>query len=757
MVRFFRTGILFIFIALPANAQSLTGTIKGTITQAQTQQPVAGAYLTLLKSDLITFSGENGEFILPDVPVGTYTLQISHVAYQTQMRTDVVVRPNRLTFVPVELQEAVFEMAEVEVTAGYFEHDVGNPVSVTRFNAEEIRRAPGTAGDVSRFLSASPGAAQVDDRINDLIVRGGSPVENAYYVDNMLVPNINHFGMQGSSGGSLSMIDSDVIENVRFYTGGWGAEYGDRLSSIIEIQLREGNPDEFDGKLDADLTGFALMLECPLPHHRGAGFTSVRRSNLDLLVDWAGVDDQGLAPRYTDAQSKITFNLSPQHQINLLHLGGRYDATWDDGTGTTGDLGADQHTFGVNWRYLWRGGYSQTALSHTVNRGFARWFTEFNRTEHVRNNYTERLYHLRNINFYRLAWNHQFKFGLEVSHERADYDYYLESYRSASGAIIPELAVDSALYTTKTAFFFSYMWYVTPRLTLTTGLRLDRFSYNHRTQLAPRFSLTYHLSDRWQINLGSGLIYQAPPLVLYSQAAGNQDNKNLQVFHYIVGTNFRFTPDTQLTVELYVKDYSNFPLDPDDPRRFIADDVIYRDEYRNYGDVRDDGRAYSAGIEVMLQKKLVQGFYGLIGTSLSRTRYRDMQGDWHPRLFDNRYRLHVMGGYKPNARWEFSLRWSWAGGRPYTPFDLLTSRLINEGILDRSQINALRLPDYHSLNLRVDRRFYFLKSNIIFYMSIWNVYNRRNIDRYYWSITQKAPKTIPQFRRIPILGLSYEF
>jgi hypothetical protein len=159
----------------------------------------------------------------------------------------------------------------------------------------------------------------------------------------------------------------------------------------------------------------------------------------------------------------------------------------------------------------------------------------------------------------------------------------------------------------------------------------------------------------------------------------------------------------------------------------------------------------------MVQKKLAKDIYGMISGAYSKARYRGYDGIWYDRAYDNQFNFNIEGGYKPNNRWEFSLRWEYAGGAPYTPYDIVASEALGKGVHDETRVNAERYPDYHSLNLRFDRRFNFVGSNLIFYLSVWNVYNRNNIGGYEWNEFDNAPEASEQWSTLPILGLEYEF
>jgi hypothetical protein len=217
------------------------------------------------------------------------------------------------------------------------------------------------------------------------------------------------------------------------------------------------------------------------------------------------------------------------------------------------------------------------------------------------------------------------------------------------------------------------------------------------------------------------------------------------------------TETTRLTVEAYDKRYSRFPLDPTQPSLFIIDELFYRyGFFFNHEKLVDDGKAYSRGIEVMIQKRLAEQFYGLASVSYFRSRYQGADGVWRSRVFDNRVLFSVEGGYKPNRKWEFSLRWIYAGGAPYTPFDIEKSQVLNRSVMNENRVNGARYPAYHSLNVRFDRRYNFNRTNLVFYFSVWNAYNRKNVAGYLWD-EQKNKQTVSyQWGLLPIFGLEYE-
>lgn len=744
------------------NSDTPRGTIKGSVADKETKSPLRGASVEVVGTGRGVVAGPDGSFTIDNLPVGSYVLRLGHTGYEPLAASDIIVRSGRITTVTVELKLAVFEIEEIVVEAGYFSQTREQPTSSVNFSSEEIRRAPGSAGDVSRILSLLPSIAKVNDQMNSLIVRGGSPVENAFYIDNMEIPNINHYPTQGSSGGPIGLLKVDFIQDANFSSGGFSAAYGDRLSSVMELSYREGNRDRFLGQLDMNMTGLGLIGEGPLAGGKGSWMFSARRSYLDLLVDAIGT---GVAPRYSDYQGKLTFDVTDKDKISFLGILGvdfiesqREDAL-DDGNNAYGLTDIKENLVGMNWRHLWgTRGYSNTSVSHIFRKGESNYFETV--TERDLTNYSslEQAFQLRNENSLRLNRSNRLKFGIDAKHIINEYDNYLAAYTDPLGNPTAEFRIDDRISANKVGVFVSHIWRPVGRLETTLGLRWDYFSFNGNSHPAPRFSFSYKFTERTSLNGSVGVYYQNLPLVILSQNTGNKDLKDPVAHHYVVGINHLLSENTRLTLEVYNKEYRNFPLDPSQPPLFVLDELFYdKGFFFSHDNLVDMGKAYTRGVELVIQKKLARNFYGLISGSYFRSSYRDYDGIWRDRVFDNRYLFSVEGGYKPSNKWEYSVRGVFAGGPPFTPFDIQASQAANKAIFDRNRINQERKPAYHSLNVRFDRRFNFSGSNLIFFLDCWNVYNRQNIESYYWNEAENKQDTRNQWSFLPVMGLEWEF
>ncbi len=740
------------------SAAKNAGSIKGKVIEGLSKKVLPGMDIQLHNhgATFNTVADERGRFEITGVPVGNYNLKLTYPGFKPLVKTDVIIKSRRITFLDVDYTPEPIVRENVEVSPGYFTPSVESPVSSTSFTAEEVRRAPGSAGDISRIVANLPSVNQVSDDENGMVVRGGSPTENGFFIDNIEVPNINHFPEWGSTGGPISLLNVDFIKDVNFHSGGFSAMYGDKLSSVMDIRLREGNRAEVDTQFDVNMTGVGLTSEGPLFKGNASCMFSARKSYLDLIVKAIGT---GVAPRYSDFQGKMVFDLGSRNKLTFLGLAGfdtfkaNKEETIEEGEDSYGDYSSSEYTVGMNWFSMWsQKGYSDTSISFLRTRYGADWNdVDTDELDYSNHSYDEAV-SIRNVSFYSFNGAGQVQFGFTLKHLTNSHEYVEGEYLDIVGNRVPTFRHNVKHSAQKAAVFANYIWSPGGKLKINAGVRADYFSYNESFSLSPRLSVTLDLTSKTSVHAASGMFSQNLPLHILYRDEAFKHLKNPTAYHFIAGFNHLFSGDTRLTVDGYLKEYKNMPLGTSYPSICQADHFVSD----NAGEFVDSGRARSYGVEVTLQKKLRKNIYGLISGSYFRSRYRDLDGVWRSRRFDNRFLFTVLGGYKPSKTWEFSIKWNFAGGAPYTPYDIALSTAAGEGILDMAQVNGPRKPAYHSLNFRVDKRFHFKSSNLIVFLSLWNVYNQKNISYYDWNAADNTVTKEYSWGLLPILGIEYE-
>ncbi len=753
--------------ALPVRAAAQQrGVVQVQALDLATRAPLEGAAVRVVEVGLSASTGADGRAVFGDLAVGSYTLEIQREGHRPQLRSDVIVKSGQTTPVVLELSPAeagkVIRREEaVTITPSFFPEADYQPLGLVAFSSESVRRAAASAGDVSRFIAGLPSVAKVNDSDNSLIVRGGSPMENGFYLDNIEIPNVNHFPAQGSSGGPIGLVNVDLLQDVSFHTGAFAPRFGDRLSSVLELRLREGNRDRFGVKADLSFAGAGLVGEGPLGR-RGSWLLSARRSFIDLL---AGAIGSSTVPQYSDYQGKVVYELGTHHRLSALgilgldELDAEREDREEDGLPAYGSFRSREGAGGLNWQWLWSGrGYSDTSISYDGQRFREEFFETRSASQLSRNRSLESAWCLRHVSHARVADWLQTEFGVDGKRRSVEYDNWFDEYTDALGQTIPTLALTTRHDAWQAGAHASVSLKPFAWLTTTVGARGDYSSASERTTVDPRASAALRFGPSTTLSLAAGRFHQPLPLILLEQHDANRSLADPQALHLVAGLSQLLGKDVRLTIEAYDKRYRHFPMDPSQPRLFVIDEPYDRfGFFFNHERLVDDGEARARGVELLLERRASRGLYGAVNGAFFRTQYRGLDGVWRDRIFDNRYLVGVEGGWKPNRAWEFSLRWNYGGGVPTTPFDEEASRSLGRGVYDESRINATRLPAYHSLNVRIDRRFHFKRSNLIVYVSVWNAYGRENVAEPYWNeIENRADRTL-QWGTLPIFGIQYEF
>ncbi len=755
-------AVLFLSVPLSvAFGQEPLGVIRGVVMDQTTQEYLPAANVQILGTTLGASTDINGEFLLPAVPAGVYQLRVSLIGYDPRILSDVVVNSAKPTELMVKLVQEALELDAVEVRAGYFQKAPDQAVSVQRLSNEEIRRSPGGFEDVVRAVSVLPGVAQVQNGRNDLAVRGGAPSENLYLIDNIEVPNINHFGTRGASGGALGYVNLDFVRETSFSSGGFGVKYGDRLSSVLDIDIRNGRTDRLGGKATVSATQFGLNLEGPLG---GSGdfLFSARRSYLDFIFKSAGFS---FVPAYWDFLGRASFRLDPRNDITVLGIGiidqvEFFNSTPEDRYNNSRILGNSQWQYvtGFTWRHLMDRGILTASLGRT--------FTHFNAIQNdsllnpiFTNVSDESETSLRADAVLKVAAATEVSFGTQVKRARLATDLLLPAYVTTFGDTISSSiqGLDEIGY--KGGAYGQVSHRLFDRLQITAGLRVDYFSVLNRQWYAgPRASFSYEFSPLWTLTGSAGVYHQNPSYIWLASDSRNRDLQATRVDQYILGLEHFLRADLKVRIEGFRKQYRDYPASVDRPYLVLANTGGgyggAEDNFASYGldHLVSEGSGNAYGIEFFAQKKMSEiPLYGLISLTLSRTRYTALDGVSRAGSYDQSVLFTLSGGYRFDAHWEASTRFRYATGRPYTPFN-------SDGSQNVSAYNSLRVDPLHSLDLRVDRRWNFTTWSLIAYLDIQNVYNNKQSDTVRWNAQeQKVEDSRSAIGILPAIGISAEF
>lgn len=597
------------------------GIIQGTVTDVHSKEPLIGVNVVVVGSSLGASTDISGNFVIEEIPVGKYSLEISYIGYTTFFKTDISVKRGKPAVVNTELHDAAIEGEEVIVTAGYFIEETMTQPSTIGLSREEIRRFPGGFEDVVRTVITLPGVAiNTSGGRNDLLVRGGGPSENLYIIENIEVPNINHFGTQGNSSGSLSFINLDFVDNVSFSTGGFKSRYGDKMSSVLELTLADGRTDRLGGKVLVSATQFGFNMEGPVSS-AGNFIFSARKSYLDLIFKAAGLP---FVPVYTDYNFSFKYNLTPRDKLYVLGLAAidrvdREQSSEENRVTNAGLLNNTQNQYigGLNYRRIMNKGYLDITLGTNL---FKYRFSQIDekQQEYFNSQADEREINLKINNYKSLSGKIGLFSGISLKSVRNNNTtIFADTIYDRSGNRVPPSSIGVPVYTSvnasayKLAGFLEIDWTFSTRLSFNGGLRLDNYPFiDQSLYISPRLSLKYKAGERNNIRISGGIYYQSPSYVWVVNPFNKQLRapKNQMI---IAGWDYLIRNDFRLAVEGYYKRYSNLPTGTIPG---ITDYIILtntgtgfggrEDDFQSFGyfDLVPEAKGIVYGLDILLQK-----------------------------------------------------------------------------------------------------------------------------------------------------------
>ncbi len=753
------------------------GCICGKVVDARTKEPLIGVNIRALETTLGAATDGEGNYVIQGLEVGSYRLEYRFIGYKTVIKTDLPVVSNKPININVEMIEEDFTLTEVNVTIGYFEIEEQNQVSNISLSREEIRRFPGGFEDVARTVSTLPGVAvnQSGGR-NDLLVRGGGPSENLFIINNLEVPNINHFGSQGSSSGSLSFINLDFVENVSFSTGGFGVRFGDKLSSVLEIDLAKGRKDRLGGKGLVSATQFGFNLEGPISQ-RGNFIFSARKSYLDLIFKAAGLP---FIPVYTDFNLVANYDFASGDQLFILGLAAidRVDRDQSDlekRVTNAGIMDNTQNQFvgGANFRHLITKGYLDFAINLNYNQyRFSQ--VDSNEIEYFNSRADESETVIRAQHYMSLSKKLGISSGIVAKFSQLDnHTVFADTIYDRSGRkVVPSdlglpLLSNQNQHVAKYGVFAEFDWMLIKGLEIAAGLRSDTYDFIRQKQWwSPRFSARWAVNPLLTLKFSSGLYYQAPSYVWVANPA-NRSLKALKNLMTVLGFDYLWRYDLRMTIECYYKKYDQLPTGA---RAGVTDYLVLTNTGTGFGGREDDfqsfgyidllsqaqGKAY--GAEWSIQKKYSDvPAYGQITLSWGKSEYRPLNGNTYPGQYDQRVIFNLSAGYKINDRWEISGKFRYFTGIPYTPVyvpgpetDFQIQKLPEEYL-------SARLDAGHHLDLRVDHYINTACCAIKLFIDVQNVYNYTLPVRPVYDFWAGKIETSNSIGLLPSIGISIDF
>lgn len=740
-MRIRRISFFILLCCLCWNVFAAEYQIKGVVIDKSTRQPLEFVNVLVVGLGIGASTDVNGNFLITQVPPGIYRLQASFLGYKTELTPEY--RVNHVTpYVQIELEEENASLNEVVVTASPFQKVPESPVSLRVIGLQEIEKAPGANRDISKVVQNYPGVAfsPIGYR-NDLIVRGGGPSENRFYLDGVEIPNINHFSTQGASGGPVGLIDADLIRSVKFYSGAFPADKGNALSSVLDFSLRDGDMERNSLKATLGASEVSLSSNGHIGN-KTSYLVSVRQSYLQALFKILGLP---FLPAYTDASFKIKTRFDSHNGLTLLGLGGidrmklNLGIEGEDAEYMLSylpEINQETYTVGGVYRHYSQRHVQSIVLSQSyLNNRNVKYRDNDESSEE---NLTLRLGSIEQETKLRMentsSWSvWKVKAGFDLNYSR----YKSNEYRKVFANALREYDYHTDLSLWRWGMFAS-VDYAAPdkSFTASMGVRTDGNNYSDKMkelwrQLSPRLSVSYRLIEGLTLSGHVGLYYQLPSYTAlgFKGEEGEYVNRHLDyisVSQESLGLSWTPNENMELSVEGFYKLYGHMPFS-------LSDQIPLSCKGNDYGTIGNEalsseakGRSY--GVELMFKWLLTQKLNLSSSLTIFKSEFKDgEQGSYVPSAWDNRFILNMSGTYNFPKHWSLGAKVSCIGGSPYTPYDVEKSSLVEawnvqgRAYYDYSRYNQERLPVFGQLDVRVDKTFYLKKCMLGFYLDIQNI------------------------------------
>ena len=725
--------LLIAYIFTPLSISAQTGIIKGRISNKLNNEPLPFATVQIVGTEKGAQTDESGNYQLTDLEAKIYKLKVTFVGFKDINIFEIQVTNAKPTELNFEMEEATAGLEEVVIKASPFRKTEESPVSLRTIGVSEIARNPGGNRDISKVIQSLPGVTVGASFRNDLIIRGGAPNENRFYLDDIEVQNINHFATQGASGGPVGMLNVTFIKEVDFFSGAFPSNRGNSLSSVFNFRQRDGASDKWRYTGTVGASDFGFTAEGPLSK-KTTILLSARRSYLALLFKALKLP---FLPTYNDAQVKIKFKPNDKNEITYLFLGALDQFTLDTTQRTTETSAyildrlpiAPQWNYsnGIVWKRFDKTGFWTFVASRNMLNNEA--FKYLNNDDKLPKTFDYKSQEIENkLRAERTTRIGKWKFLYGLGYEFVKYNNSTFQKRNIRDSTIT-INYSSAFTMNKYGGFAQVSRQLAnDRLVLSIGARMDGNDYNADmsnplNQFSPRFSLSYALTPQLSFNFNTGIFYQLPPYT----ALGFQENKDfvnknrlkfIQNTHFVGGFEYNTKFDAKISVEGYFKKYANYPF-------LLRQQVTLANLGGDFGVIgneptesRSKGQTY--GIEFLYQQRLYKGFYGIFAYTFGRSEFEDAAGKLVASAWDSRHIAVATLGYQFKRNWELGVKYRASSGLPYTP-DAQESNVKQiwdangKGIPDYALLNTARTNGFNTFDIRIDKKWF--KKNIT-----WNLY-----------------------------------
>lgn len=774
---------------LRSEAQENAGKLSGYVIDKKTEEPLIGATVRLIDTTIGAVTDINGFYTISDIPAKTYSVEASFVGFTSDIKFNVVVRSGGTPDVNFQLEEETNQLNDVVVTASPFRKSEETPLSIQRLSPEEIATFPGGNNDIAKVVQALPGVSgSVGGFRNDVIIRGGAPNENVYYLDGIEIPNINHFATQGSAGGPVGLLNVSFFEGVTLSTSSFGSQYDNVLSGVLQFDQRNGNNRDYKTNIRVSSSEAALTFEGPLfkserEYSNTSFIASVRRSYLQLLFQAL---DLPFLPDYWDYQYKLSHKIDKYNDLIITGVGSIDDFS----VNIPDDIDAEQqanldqvpiikqrtNTIGASWKRRFKdgSGFMTTAVSTNVlNNDFTQYEDNTTQTNALLSNASREQETKIRYAYTRFAGDWILTGGAVV--QNADYQNetvdIVNNFQFDNGINFWRYGINAQLSRS----------FLNERMSFSAGFRMDGNTFTtdgnelYRT-FSPRTSISYQLDSRanWTLNGSIGRYFKIAPYTVlgFTDNEGNLANKDvdyIQNDHIVLGIERILNASTRVTVEGFYKRYRDYPVSLTDSVSLAnlgADFSVLGNE-----PVASVGLGRTYGLEFLYQKKFTKSFYGILAVTLYKSEFTGFdENQFISSTWDNGTLITFTGGYKFGNNWEVSARVRYLGQTPTAPIDQQTTLANYPAIVrDYSRQGEQLLDAFNQTDIRIDKKWNFKGFTLDVFLEIQNAFGQDTPQEPLFGLVRNddgdiaQPRTLTQIDNIetgqvlPTIGLVLDF
>ena len=812
---------LLSLLSFSAYAQELSQTVKGRVSDKESKSPIPGVIIRLAGDSTFKTaaqSDDNGYFKLENVPIGRQNFVISYIGYKTVTIPDVTVSTGKEVILVIELEEALQETGEVVIThtdkAGTLNEM--SSVSTRLFRVEETERYPGSRQDPARMAANFAGVQGANDTRNDIVVRGNSPSSLLWRLEEVDIPNPNHFAVGGSMGGPVSIINNKYLGTSDFMTGAFPAMYGNANGGVFDVRMRNGNDDKYEHTFQFGILGTELASEGPIKRSSKATYLATYRYSTFQILQGANVTlGTNAIPKYQDAGFKVTLPTKKAGTFSLWGIGGissidivvskfkdpaevneSYgDKNKDQYFATKMGVGGITHTYQLNKKTLFKTTLAQSGQSISSHHDFVLRGKDGVPLEPLPGVLDYSMQEGKTtLAFYvntKLNSRSSYRAGFFVSNYMTSlYDRIkIVGTKDTTVQNIEQSPFKTRLNRSSSFQliqpYVQYKYRVKENLTLSAGLYSQILTLNNSATVEPRLGIRWDFKPRHTLSFGYGLhsqmqstyIYFSVPDTLVNNGVKtyNKDrveaNKNLgftRSQHFVLGYDFQVSKDFRIKAETYYQNLWNIPVYGSPSGVSLVNQGATFVRFFPAYQMENKGTAQNYGIELTLEKFFSKHYFLLWSTSLYDSKYQASNGKTYNSDFNGNYVTNLLGGveYRLGKAKKNALsaggKYTYAGGRRYSPVNIQASNKIYDIVPDEDKINSLQFPSYSRFDIRIAYKVNNKRVTHEFALDMVNVLNTKNVLALSFSPNPKEPTADPlvknyQLGRLPLFYYKIDF